>query len=51
MDMDLMNVILLLSAIVGLAAGLVKLAREIFEWANSRVKKKGRHFKSDDLTA
>lgn len=46
----LTNVLTALTALVGLAAGLVRLARELDGWAKRR-KKKGRHFKSDDLTS
>ena len=38
-----------LTALAGLAAGLVRLARELDGWAKRR-KKKGRHFR-DDLTS
>lgn len=46
---EIMGVIALLTSIVGLAVALVKLAREVDGLAVRR-KKKGRHFKSDDLT-
>ena len=39
-----------LTALAGLAAGLVKLAREVDGWAKRR-KKKGRHFKNDGPTS
>lgn len=47
---DLKAILSVLTSLTGLAAGLVRLARELREWADRR-KKKGRRHDGDDLTS
>lgn len=47
MTMDVLTIVDLAHSLVGLATGLIKLAREVVSTRASSRKKKGRHFRSD----